>query len=52
MLFGFVIRFEIPSFTHPLEIVMLFGPKNLNTIMVAIVYTFYWNLKLSKEVLP
>ena len=25
MLFSFVIRFEIPSFTHPLEVVMLFG---------------------------
>ena len=25
MLFGFDIWFEIPSFTHPLEVVMLFG---------------------------
>jgi hypothetical protein len=43
------IRFEISSFTHLLEVVMLFGPKNSKVNTVAAVYTFYLNLKLFQK---
>jgi hypothetical protein len=43
------IRFEILSFTHPLEVVMLFGPENSKVITITTVYTFYLNLKLFQK---
>ena len=43
------IWFEMSSFTHPLEVVMLFGLENSKVNTIAAIYTFYLNLKLFKR---